>query len=77
MDWFGWITPEVAAGMLGLLSVVMSGVFGLMRDKKILAEDQGDRIMKFAISEFAVIKAVFGDKPEYADKINCDEVLRR
>jgi hypothetical protein len=47
-----------------------------MRYKKILAEEQGDKILEFANSQFAIVKAVFGEKKEYAEKLKiADELM--
>lgn len=64
------ITSDVLAAALGLLSVIMTGLFAYARDQKVLSNDQGDRILTLAKTNFAVLKDAFKDRPECASILN-------
>lgn len=64
-----WLTPEVIAGLLGLLSVILTGIAGKLRSKKILAEDQGDRLLMLAKKAMEMVEISIAGKPEYQEKL--------
>lgn len=69
------ITPELLTAIVSLLGILLTGAFAYMRDQKILADDQGDKILAFAGMTFATVKVAFEDKPEYADELEKGEKL--
>jgi len=59
---FEIVTPEVLVAGLGLLSIVLTGAFAYVQNKKVEAVDQGDGGFEMAEGMYLMVKEELGDK---------------
>ncbi|OPX65655.1 MAG: hypothetical protein A4E30_00326 [Methanomassiliicoccales archaeon PtaB.Bin215] len=71
------LTAEVLSAAFGLLTVIMTGLFALTRQKYSEAAKQGDVLLSAAKKTWDLVKAVYGSKAGYASYIaKGDELLK-